>query len=303
MTAQGEKRFGLVEAGGTKIICAVGTAPDAIHDMTTFPTLLPAETLPNISDYFQQTASTGGALSTIGIGCFGPIDLDRGSSAYGTIAETTKCGWTNFNIVKHLSDALNVPVVIDTDVNCALLAEAHYGAGKGLKDLVYITVGTGIGAGLMVDGKIVRGYGHPEVGHMSVVKQDEDQAFSGVCRFHAAQCFEGVAAGPAITKRWEREARALAPEHPGLDLEARYLADLCLNLSLITAPRRIILGGGVMQQRHLFPLIRQHFDAQRRGYSNLGDGLDMDTYIVPAALAPQAGIIGALCLASGARCP
>ena len=297
---RGGKLFGLVEAGGTKVVCAVAAAADDIRDRVAFPTAMPAETLAEITAYFRRAEAAHGGLSAVGVACFGPLDLDRCSRAYGVVSNSTKEGWLDVDIVGCLREALGVPVRIDTDVNCALAAEACYGAGKGLRDLVYITVGTGIGAGVMVGGEMVYGRGHPEAGHLLAVRQEDDQSFAGVCRFHAGLCFEGVAAGPAIVRRWGAPAKELPADHPGLDLEARYLAALCLNLSLITAPARIILGGGVMQQERLFPLIRRHFDFLRCGYSNLTEAVGVDSYIVPSALGADVGILGAFNLVCSA---
>ena len=297
MPKKTEQLFGLIEAGGTNIVCAVAAAPDDIRDRVVFATAPPDDALPKITRYFRRASERRGPLRALGVACFGPVDVNQYSKTYGVVADSAKEGWRDVNIVARLRRDLDLPTRIDTDVNCALLAEARYGAGKGLRDLVYITVGTGIGAGLMAGGRVIYGRGHPEAGHMPAPREEDDRAFPGVCPFHQGRCFEGVAAGPAIVQRWGRPAKDLPAEHPGLDLEARYLAALCLNLSLSVAPARIILGGGVMQQTRLFPLIRRHFTQQRQGYSNLTPPLPpADAYIVPSPLQPHTGLIGALSL-------
>lgn len=293
-----QKLYGLIEAGGTKFVCAVGTSADDIHGRQVIPTRHPEETLGAVEGYFRSAIKEHGTLDAIGVGCFGPIDLDRGSTTYGSILETTKPDWTGVDIVGFLAKVFGVPVAIDTDVNAALVGEAAYGAGRGLEHLVYITVGTGIGAGIMEGGRIIYGTGHSEIGHLFASPRSDDTDFLGVCPFHGNACFEGLASGPAMKARWGQPAHDLPDQHPAWDLQARYLAILCLNISMTTMPERIILGGGVMQREHLFDLIRHHFVRLNNGYNGLHRSLDhMSSYIVPAALNPNAGVIGALKIA------
>ena len=294
--------YGLIEGGGTKFVCAVGLAVNDIQNRKVFPTRGPGETICDIVEYFKAYADAHGPLSGIGVGCFGPLDLSPASNTFGQITDTPKPGWSGFNIRETLKNALRLPVSLDTDVHCALLAEAHYGAGVGYKDLIYVTVGTGIGAGIMIDGDILYGAGHPEVGHMLTPLDPQDAGFKGVCPFHGHQCFEGVASGPAIQNRWSQAASDLPKDHPAWDMQARYLAKLCMNMTMMAPPSRIILGGGVMQQGQILEKIRTEFEVLKNGYNGLCTAChDTQTYIVASKLQPDAGLIGAFELARMAR--
>jgi fructokinase len=226
------------------------------------------------------------------------VHVRPGSTNYGRIARTPKLRWEGIDMLGEIARGAGAPAAIDTDVNIALLGEARHGAGVGYDDVVYVTVGTGIGAGLMVNGRIVYGFAHPEVGHMHVPKLAEDAAFAGICAFHRDRCLEGLASGPALRARWGTGAENLPPEHPGWTLQARYLAALCTNLIVTSAPRRIILGGGVMIQAHLFPRVRESLRELLNGYIDFAaNAIELDELVVPAQLGGRAGVVGALELA------
>lgn len=290
--------YGAVELGGTKTVCAVVTDDVAIVDRLSFPTSTPIETCERAIRFLKDASAPHGAMRAIGIGSFGPIALDAGGPRYGQILNTPKTAWAQTNLLETIARFTELPLALDTDVNCALRAEAERGAGAGCRRLVYVTVGTGVGAGIMLDGHVLRGPGHPEVGHLFVPRFDDDSEFAGSCAYHGGRCVEGLAAGPALERRWGQPADTLSPAHPAWDLEARYLAVLCCNLALTVCPSRIILGGGVMQQTQLFAGLRRHF------VELLNDYLDLttlagtaDDLIVPPGLAGESGVLGAGLLA------
>ncbi len=281
-------RFGAVEAGGTKFVCAVGTGPGDVHDVATIPTTTPVETLGRVADYFAERDVTA-----VGVGSFGPVDLDPASPTWGYITTTPKPGWAGTDVAGTLRRALGVPVGFDTDVNAAAIAEHRWGAARDAETLVYLTVGTGIGGGGFVGGRPIHGRTHPEMGHLLLPREPGDD-FRGVCPYHG-DCWEGLASGPAIEARWGQPAEALPPDHPAWPLQARTLARGLVNLILTLSPERIVLGGGVMRQTHLFPLIREAVRAQLAGYLPLPD--DLTTLIVPTGLDGRAGVLGALAIA------
>lgn len=290
--------FGAIEAGGTKMVCAIGAHTGRILDRIVIPTRMPDETLHDISNFFVTRQSTFGEITALGVGSFGPVDIDEKSSTYGRIGKTPKPGWAGVNLVDELSLAIGVPIIIDTDVNCALMAEADQGAGAGLQDLVYLTIGTGIGGGVMVGGRIVYGTGHPEIGHSFIPKAADDADFEGACPYHGDRCAEGLACGPAIQKRWGSFSHELPPGHAAWDLQARYLAILCHNLFMTTSPQRIILGGGVMKQEHVFPLLRGKLQEISNGYGAIEKSPSgLLEAIVPPGLNGDAGMLGALLMA------
>jgi fructokinase len=285
--------LGALEAGGTKFVCALGDENGKIIDRVTIPTDEPEVTMEIVKDYFKRKH-----IAALGVASFGPVDLHKSSTTYGYITSTPKPGWANFPLVKTLEEAIKVPVGFDTDVNGSLLGEVTYGSAKGLKDVVYITIGTGIGGGILVNGKVLHGVIHSEMGHM-LLKPREDDKFEGVCPFHG-NCFEGMASGPAIEKRWGRKAEELSDKKEVWELESYYIAQALANLTMILSPRKIILGGGVMKQEQLFPMIREKVVKNLNGYiqSNL---LEVpEKYIVPAGLKGDQGIIGCLELAKNA---
>lgn len=285
--------FGAIEAGGTKFVCAVGTGP---HDLrlVRIPTTSPEETLGRCLEFFRAQSP----LDALGVGCFGPLELRRGAARYGHITKTPKLGWENTDIVGPLQRALGVPVGFDTDVNAAVLGEARWGAARGLDSAIYVTVGTGIGGGALIGGQLVHGLVHPEMGHLLVPREPEDLAFSGSCPFHGADCWEGVASGPALRLRAGRAAETIDPEDPSWDLEARYLASALATLVLVLSPERVILGGGVMQTRGLLARVRVKLQQRLAGYVQADALLEgIDRYVVEPGLGERSGIVGALALA------
>ena len=294
-----EKLFGILEAGGTKFICAVGTGPGDIRDEERFPTTTPDETLSRTLDYFRRMENRHGKLSALGIGSFGPLDLNPQSATWGFITATPKPGWSNTSLASFLSESLGVPAFIDTDVNAAALAESLWGAGTGLKNLVYVTVGTGIGGGVLSGGNLIHGLVHPELGHILLPKRGDD-AFEGNCPFHRT-CLEGLASGPAIQKRWGIGGGNLPPHHPAWDLEAHYLALGLQSWTLSLSPEKIILGGGVMAQEHLLPLIQTKLLKLLGGYIQhpLLTQERIGEYVCAPGLGTRSGLMGALALAMG----
>ncbi len=284
-------KLGGLEAGGTKMVCLIGDEQGHIFERETFPTLTPDETLPRLIAFFQ-----GKGIDALGIGSFGPIGLDRADPLYGHITSTPKLAWRNCDLCGILGGALNVPIGFDTDVNAAALAELTLGAAQGLDSCVYFTVGTGVGGGVVVGGQLVHGMLHPEVGHILLAAHPDDPTPDGFCPYHKG-CLEGLANGPAIEKRWGISARELPPEHPAWALEAHYLAQACMSVILSISPKRIVLGGGVMHQLHLVPMIRQETLRLLNGYVQHPTVLaHIDTYIVPPGLGDNAGGIGSLLL-------
>ena len=242
--------FGAIETGGTKVDCAVGRWPDDVRDRLRVPTTTPAETLSRVTE-FLLAHHRKTPLSAIGIGSFGPVDLKAGSPTYGYITTTPKPGWRNADVVgPDSARSCRYPVGFDTDVNAAALGEVRWGAGRGLDSLVYITVGTGIGGGAVIEGRPVHGASHPEMGHVFVPHDRAVDPFDGVCPYHG-DCLEGLASGPSMEARWGVPAESLPEDHKGWRIEAEYLAFAIANIMLTLSPERIVLGGGVMQQRHI----------------------------------------------------
>ena len=286
------KYYGALEAGGTKMVLAILDENGGFAERLTVPTGTPEETMPRMLDFFS-----GHTLEAMGIAAFGPLVLDKRSPDYGSIGATPKLAWRNYPLAKVFKDRLCVPVVLDTDVNGAALAEYTSGAAKGLESCVYVTVGTGIGGGLVINGAPVHGLMHPELGHILIVPGPEDPMPQGICPSHG-HCLEGLASGPSMQRRWGVPARELPPDHPGWALESAYLAQLCTFLMLAVSPQKIILGGGVMQHTELFPLIRQETLRLLNGYITspvIDDGLK--EYIVMPGLGTNSGILGAYQLA------
>jgi fructokinase len=286
--------YGAIEAGGTKFVCAVGTGPDDLRAQVRLPTTTPAETLGRCIDFFRNQPK----VEALGVGCFGPIELRRGTPGYGHVTTTPKPGWANADVVGPLQQALGVPLGFDTDVNGAVLGESRWGAARGLDTALYVTIGTGIGGGALVGGKLAHGLVHPEMGHLLLPREPDDASFEGVCPFHGGRCWEGVASGPALERRWGCRAETLPAPHPAWDLQARYVASALTTLVLVLSPERVILGGGVMQAEQLFPLVRSHLLRSLGGYVS-ADALvhGIDSYVVPPLLGQRAGIAGALALA------
>jgi fructokinase len=266
--------FGAIEAGGTKFVCGVGTGPDDLRTVR-IPTTTPGETIAAAVEFLR-----GAGPAAVGIGSFGPVKD-------GWITNTPKAGWQNVDLAGEVSRALDVPVGFDTDVNAAALAETEWGAARGLPSCLYLTVGTGIGGGAIFNGAPLHGVMHPEMGHIRIPSDGRP----GVCPFHG-DCLEGLASGPAIAARWGRPAEELPAGYPAWDEEARYLALAVANFALTLGPAKVILGGGVMRQLQLFPLIRAEFAKVMNNYLPVPDD-----YIVPPGLGDRAGVLGALLLA------
>jgi fructokinase len=292
-------RWGAVEAGGTKMICLVGSDPHHIVAQTRIPIGQAADTLALVLTFFQQQVRSGGPLAAIGIASFGPLELRRSHARYGFITSSPKPGWSDVDMVGPIRNTLGVPVGFDTDVNGAALGEGRWGAARGLDTFVYLTVGTGIGAGAVVEDRILHGLGHPEMGHLSVPRQPGDD-FAGVCPFHG-DCLEGMASGAAIAARWGCPAEQLDGDdlRAAVQLEAAYLGAGLRNIVYPIAPQRIVIGGGVAALPELFPLLRANFSEAMAGYPGLLEH-DADDFIVPAALGWLAGPAGALVLAERA---
>ncbi|WP_410512151.1 ROK family protein [Paenibacillus sp. BR2-3] len=283
--------LGAIEAGGTKFVCGIGKEDGTIIDRVSFPTTTPEETMGQVLKYFE-----GKEAKAIGIGSFGPIDPVLGSPTYGYITTTPKPHWGQYNLVGTVAERFNVPIGFDTDVNGAALGEYTWGAARGLDSCLYITVGTGIGAGAVVGGRLIHGLSHPEMGHIVVRRQPED-TYAGSCPYHG-DCLEGLAAGPAIGHRWGKPAGDLPADHPAWEMEAHYLAHALMSYVLILSPQKIVMGGGVMKQSHLFPLIRTKLQELLQGYvQHPALNADIDNYIVPPKLGDNAGLSGALGLA------
>jgi fructokinase len=289
--------YGGIEAGGTKFVCAVGSSPDALRAQVRFATTSPAETISQAIRFFREQDEP---LAAIGVASFGPLDPAPDSPTFGYITTTPKPGWAHTNFVGPLRQALGVPVGFDTDVNGAALAEYRWGAAQGLDTFVYLTIGTGLGGGGLVNGRLIHGLLHPEMGHMLVPHNWDADPYPGFCPYHG-DCWEGLAAGPALEGRWQVRAEQLPPDHPAWELEAHYLALGLVNIICTLSPQRIIMGGGVMEQRQLFPLIHNQVYTMLNGYIQARALLEeMDRYIVPPALGDRAGVLGAIALAQAA---
>jgi fructokinase len=292
--------FAGIEAGGTKWICMIAASPEDIRATTRLPTTQPAETIGEAIEFIQSYIQQQGKLKGVGIGSFGPLDLDIDSPTYGYLTTTPKPGWANTDLVNPIQEALELPLGFDTDVNAAALGEARWGAAQGLSDFVYLTIGTGIGGGGMVNSGLMHGLVHPEMGHMRIPHDWEADPFPGVCPYHG-DCLEGLATGPAIEARWGQKGETLPRDHPAWQLEAHYLALGLVNLICTLSPQRIIIGGGVMDQDQLFPLIRVKVQELLSDYISAREIMEhIDQYIVPPKLGPQAGVMGAIALAQQA---
>lgn len=281
--------IGAIEAGGTKFVCGIGNERGEILDRISFPTEEPEKTTQKAADYFQNKG-----IEALGVGSFGPLDLDENSPAYGHVTTTPKPGWANYDLLGHLKKELKVPAGFDTDVNAAAFGEARWGAAQGLDSCLYYTVGTGIGVGVYAGGRLIHGLVHPEGGHV-LVRRHPDDSFEGACPYHG-DCLEGMAAGPAIAERWGQGGDSLPEDHPAWDIEAHYLAEAITGAILLLSPKKIILGGGVMHQSQLFPLIRQKAAKNLNGYVASSVLDDLDSYIVPPGLGDNAGLLGSVAL-------
>ena len=289
------KYYGSLEAGGTKMVCAIGDEQGNILERISIPTLAPENTMPAILDFFKSKN-----ISALGIGCFGPVDLDKKSPTYGHITTTPKLAWRNYDIVGVCEKELGVPVGFDTDVNGSALGEATWGCTKDLDNSIYITVGTGIGVGVIIDKKPYHGMLHPEGGHIFLARHPQDPMERGVCPYHEL-CLEGLASGPSIQARWGKPGVELADRKEVWELEAYYLAQAICSYIMILSPERIIVGGGVAHQEQMMPLIRKEVLRQMGGYIAAKGMQDLDNYIVLPSLNDNQGILGALKLAMDAE--
>jgi fructokinase len=289
--------WGGIEAGGTKFVCAVGSGPDDLRTVERFPTTTPGETIGRALDFFRTQVSQGEKLAAIGIAAFGPLDPDRNSPRYGFITSTPKPGWRDTDLAGAIARGLQVPVGFDTDVNAAALGEWKWGVGQGLTEVLYLTIGTGIGGGGLMSGQLMHGLVHPEMGHIRIPHDWQADPYAGHCPFHG-DCLEGLACGPAIAARWGQPADTLGADHAAWKLEAHYLALALTNFICTLSPQRVILGGGVMEQPTIWPLLRQGVQTLLAGYVQSSAILDrIDTYLVPPALGSRAGVLGAIALA------
>lgn len=285
--------YGAIEAGGTKFVCAISDEKINILEKVSIPTTTPDETMKKVFEFFDQYQDQ---LIAIGIGSFGPIDVNVDSPTYGYITSTPKVAWENYPFVDEVKTRYSCPVAWTTDVNAAAFGELKRGAAQGKKSCIYITVGTGIGGGVVVNEQILSGYSHPELGHILVRRHSED-TYEGTCPYHG-DCLEGVAAGPAIEKRTGTKGQNLDVSDPVWQMEAYYLAQALMNYTLTVSPEKIIFGGGVMKQEQLFPLIREELRKLLADYVLLPP---LDEYIVPCALGDEAGITGCLLLAQNQK--
>jgi fructokinase len=295
--------YGAVEGGGTKFVCAAGRGPDRIVRRTRIDTTTAAETMAQVADFFADV-SRDAPLAAVGVACFGPIEIDPARDGYGSLLPTPKPGWSGAPIVASLVERLGVPVALDTDVNGAALGEWRWGAAHGADPAVYLTVGTGIGGGAVVDGRPLHGLLHPEMGHIPIPRQRWPDGrlddFAGVCPFHG-DCFEGMASGPALQARLAGRAAETPPDDPVWEVEAAYLAAALATYVLVLSPRRIVLGGGVMQQEHLLPRVRRYLQQRLATYvprTELAGAID--GYVVTPRFGQDAGLAGAFALAEQA---
>lgn len=284
--------FGSIEGGGTKFKVAVGNENGEVFESETFPTTTPEETMKKVYDFFDDKE-----FVSIGIGSFGPIDVHKESDTYGFITNTPKKYWDNFDFVGSMQRRYpNIKIGFDTDVNVAALGEKAHGAGTKVDNLIYLTIGTGVGGGLIVNNQLVHGMLHPEMGHILLTKHPEDD-FEGICPFHK-NCLEGLACGPAIEKRWKVKGQDLPVNHKAWDIEAYYIAQALVNFILIVSPEKIILGGGVMHQPTILPKVKEYVSKMLNNYVKSTELLeDIDNYIVLPGLNDDAGIVGGLVLA------
>ena len=291
-----EKLYGGIEAGGTKFVCSVASGPGQVVEEIRFPTTTPEETLRKTIQFFQSYVDSG-QVRTIGAGCFGPLDIDPNSATYGFITATPKPHWSNTNVRGMLQDVLRVDIAIDTDVNAAAIGEAMWGASRGIDPSLYVTIGTGIGGGYLVNGRPLFGLQNLEMGHLRIPHSRELDPFEGCCPFHG-DCFEGLAAGPAIEKRLGTKGATVPESDPFWNIEAEYIASALMNYILTLSPRKIILGGGVMQREFLFLKVRNRVRKLLNGYVSSSAILqDIGDYIVPPGLGNQSGSLGAIAMA------
>ncbi len=280
-------RLGALEAGGTKMVCAVCDENGNVLEQESFPTTTPEETLPKLYEYFEKKN-----IDCLGIACFGPADVREGSPTWGKVLMTPKVPWRNADVAGYFK-GLNVPIGFDTDVNGSLIGETTFGIGKNYKNVVYFTIGTGVGAGIMVNGELVHGMLHPEAGHMLLSMSEKDPMKQGVCFAHP-NCFEGLCCGPSLIKRWGKGGKELADRKEVWELQGYYIAQAMINIMSVVSPELIILGGGVMHQADvLLPEVWKQFKELNNGYIQTEQTKDPEKYIVCQSLNDNQGILGA----------
>ena len=289
------RKIGALEAGGTKMVLAIYQEDGVELERITLPTETPEVTMPKMIKFFREHN-----IDALGVGTFGPVDLNPESPTYGYITSTPKLAWKNYPLLEKLLDGQDIPAGIDTDVNAAIIAEAELGAARGCQNAVYVTIGTGIGGGVYSNGKTVHGLLHPEVGHALLKPHPDDPNPRGVCPYHES-CMEGLAAGPAIGARVQGDAKDLPDDHPTFAIEAYYLAQMCVNLIMTLSPERIILGGGVMQRQSLIKQVREETLRLLNGYIQHPAILEhIDEYIVTPDLFPVSGLVGSYLIGKAA---
>jgi fructokinase len=293
--------LGAVEAGGTKFVCGVGTVDGGSRESVRIDTRDVAATVRDVVAFFEAACRRHGPIEAVGIASFGPVDLNPASPTYGRITTTPKLGWPSADLPKEIGTALRVRTAIDTDVNAAAWAEARVGAARGRGDVAYVTVGTGVGVGLIVNGSRVHGLGHPEAGHLLPRRHPAHEGFAGICPYHG-DCLEGLASGPAILAAWNGSLDTLPADHPAWDVEADYLGQLCASLILTLAPEHIVLGGGVMSQHRLFDAVRIEAARRLAGYATCwNEAAVFEARITPPGCVEPPGLLGAYLLADEAR--
>lgn len=282
--------LGSIEAGGTKINCAVGTKDGVILKKVQFATTTPAENVAQIVGFFQQNS-----VNAIGIGCFGPVNVDNKSIQYGSLLDTPKQAWRFYPFLQSLKKELGLPIALHSDVTVSSMGEANLGGGQEDDLVLYVTIGTGIGGGVTVNGKLPGSPRHPEMGHVTLQRVDGDEMES-VCPFHK-NCFEGLAAGPALEKRWGNKGIDLDSNHPAWEMEADYIAQGLFQMIVVLAPDRVIVGGGVMKQTHMLQKVREKVKEKLRGYTYYDRLKDMNELIITPQLGDNSGLVGGLLLA------
>lgn len=283
--------FGGIEAGGTKFVCAVADENQKIIEKVSIPTTTPEETFEQVFHFFDHYS-----LEAMGIGSFGPIGIDESKENYGFVLATPKKGWANYDFLGTMKKRYDIPFAWTTDVNAAAFGELKQGAAQGKDSCIYLTVGTGIGAGVVLNGEIFQGIAHPEMGHIRIKRHPQDD-YEGTCPYHK-DCLEGLAAGPSLEARTGIKGQDLPKDHPVWDIQAYYIAQALMNYALTLAPEVIILGGGVMNQDHLLQNIRRQFVEQMAGYMETPAP---EEYIVRWGMPNESGIIGSLLLAKEAK--
>lgn len=289
--------YGAIEAGGTKFVCAIGHSTGDWLEETRIATTTPADTLPAVLNFFDVAQRRHGEVASFGVASFGPVDINPSSANFGALLATPKRGWEGANLPQALRQRFARPVAVDTDVNAAALAEQQLGAGLGLRSVVYVTVGTGIGGGAVIEGRTLKGLMHPEMGHIRVQRHELDLDFAGTCPFHG-DCLEGLASGPAITARWGATLQELGPAHAANDIIADYLGQLAATIALMLSCERIVFGGGVFLDSDMLPKMRSSTARTLKGYLlSLSQPAAMQSFIAPAMLGTRAGLIGAMLVA------